>query len=186
MRGEHVELSDSDLIARVLLDDDHHAFGELVKRHQSPVRTTLRKLTGGNEVLADELAHETFLNAYRSLAKFRGEAKFSTWLYRIAYNVFQGDVRATKAHELFDEATHAQAQEPEIETVDLRHDVDEAMRRLNPKERAAITLCSTSGLTQEEAAHVLQWPLGTVKTNILTAKEKLRRYLLPWQDRKLT
>ena len=57
---------------------------------------------------------------------------------------------------------------------------------LTSNERAAITLCYTSGLTQDEAARVLQCPLGTMKTNVLTAKEKLRRYLLPWKDRKLT
>ena len=50
-----MSLADPDLIARVLLDDDHHAFGELVRRHKSAVRGTLRKLTGGNEVLTDEL-----------------------------------------------------------------------------------------------------------------------------------
>lgn len=174
-----MELSDSDLIARVLLDDDHHAFGELVRRHQSAVRLTLRKLTGGNEVLADELAQDTFLKAYRSLSKFRAESKFSTWLYRIAYNVFQSDVRATKHHEEFDEATHTEPQP--AEPVDLRHDIDAALLHLNEKERAAVTLCYTSGLTHEEAAEVLEWPLGTVKTNILTAKEKLRRYLIAWK-----
>src|SRR5205814_386693 len=142
------------------------------------VRLTLRKLTGGNEPLADELAQETFLKAYRALGKFRGESKFSTWLYRIAYNVFQSDARATKHHELFDES-HVEPQMPE--PVDLRHDIDAAMSRLNDKERAAVTLCYTSGLTHEEAAEVLQWPLGTVKTNILTAKEKLRRYLIAWK-----
>jgi RNA polymerase sigma factor (sigma-70 family) len=178
-----VELPDSDLIARVLLDDDHHAFGELVKRHQSTVRATLRKLTAGNETLADELAQDTFLKAYRSLGKFRGEAKFSTWLYRIAYNVFQSDARSTKYHEPFDESQL----EPQMpEAIDLRQDIEAAMIRLTDKERAAIALCYTSGLTHEEAADVLQWPLGTVKTNILTGKEKLRRYLAPWQDRRLT
>jgi RNA polymerase sigma factor (sigma-70 family) len=175
-----VSLTDSDLIARVVLDDDDHAFAELMRRHQSAVRSMLRKLTRGNEVLADELAHETFLRVYRSLRKFRGESKFSTWLYRVAYNVFQGDARAAKHHEPFDEAVHQQAQEPEVEAVDLKHDLELAMQALSEKERAAITLCYTSGLTQEEAADVLQWPLGTVKTNILTAKDKLRRYLLPW------
>jgi RNA polymerase sigma-70 factor (ECF subfamily) len=55
------------------------------------------------------------------------------------------------------------------------------MTHLNDKERAAVTLCYTSGLTHEEAAEVLQWPLGTVKTNILTAKEKLRHYLAAWK-----
>jgi RNA polymerase sigma-70 factor (ECF subfamily) len=178
-----VELSDSDLIARVLLDDDHHAFGELVKRHQSTVRATLRKLTGNNETLADELAQDTFLKAYRSLNKFRGESKFSTWLYRIAYNAFQTDVRARRPQEAFDEL-HVEPQMPE--PVDLRQDIDAAMSHLNEKERAAVTLCYTSGLTHEEAAAVLDWPLGTVKTNILTGKEKLRRYLAPWQNRSLT
>jgi RNA polymerase sigma-70 factor (ECF subfamily) len=181
-----VELTDSDLIARVLLDDDHHAFGELVKRHQSAVRATLRKLSGGDEVLADELAQETFLRAYRSLRTFRGTAKFSTWLYQIAYNVFQTHVRRARPHELFDEDRHAPAQPSQIEAVDWRLDLDAALRMLTVPERSAITLCYTSGLTQEEAARVLQCPLGTVKTNILTAKEKLRRYLLPWKDRKLT
>ena len=181
-----MELSDSDLIARVLLDDDHHAFGELVKRHQSAVRVTLRKLSGGDEVLADELAQETFLRTYRSLRTFRGTAKFSTWLYRIAYNAFQTHVRRAQPHELFEENLHAPAQAPQIEAVDWRLDLEAALRMLTDHERSAITLCYTSGLTQEEAAQALQCPLGTVKTNILTAKEKLRSYLLPWKDRRLT
>jgi RNA polymerase sigma-70 factor (ECF subfamily) len=174
------------LIARVLLDDDHHAFGELVKRHQSAVRTTLCKLSGGDEGLADELAQETFLRAYRSLRTFRGGAKFSTWLYRIAYNAFQTHLRRARPHELFDEDRHAPAQAPQVEAVDWQHDLDAAMQRLTVPERSAITLCYTSGLTQEEAAQALQCPLGTVKTNILTAKEKLRCFLLPWKDRRLT
>ena len=174
-------LSDSDLIARVLLDDDHHAFAELVRRHQSAVRSLLRKLTRGNDVLADELAHETFLRAYRSLRKFRGEAKFSTWLYRIACNVFQSDARAAKHHEPFEETVHQLPQPSDREAIDLKHDLEAAMQTLNEKERTAITLCYTNGLTHEEAADVLQWPLGTVKTQILSAKEKLRRYLSAWQ-----
>ena len=181
-----MELSDSDLIARVLLDDDHHAFGELVKRHQSAVRITLRKLSGGDEALADELAQETFLRAYRSLRTFRGTARFSTWLYRIAYNAFQTHARRAPPHELFDEDRHAPAQQPQTEAVDWQIDLEAALRMLTANERAAITLCYTSGLTHDEAARVLQCPLGTMKTNVLTAKEKLRRYLLPWKDRKLT
>ena len=181
-----MSLSDSDLIARVLLDDDHHAFAELVRGHQSAVRGMLRKLTRGNDVLADELAQETFLRAYRSLRKFRGEAKFSTWLYRVAYNVFQSDARATKHHEPFEENVHAPAQPSNAEAVDLKHDIELAMQTLNERERIAITLCYTPGLTHEEAAEVLQWPLGTVKTQILSAKDKLRRYLLPWQNKTVT
>ncbi len=89
-------VSDAALIARAVVSDDRHAFGELVRRHQSAVRATLRKLTCGNVALADDLAQETFLLAYRNLKSFRQEARFSTWLYRIAYNAFLADARKTK------------------------------------------------------------------------------------------
>ncbi len=89
-------VSDAQLIARAVVQDDRHAFGELVRRHQSAVRSTLRRLNGGNIAQADDLAQETFLLAYRNLKSFRQEAKFSTWLYRIAYNVFLADARKIK------------------------------------------------------------------------------------------
>src|SRR6202158_6179217 len=89
-------VSDTQLIARVVVSDDRHAFSELVRRHQSSVRATLRKLAKGDAALADDLAQETFLLAYRNLKSFRQEAKFSTWLYRIAYNVFLADARKIK------------------------------------------------------------------------------------------
>ena len=81
-----MELTDADLIARVLANDDQHAFGELVRRHQSSVRGLLRQLTRTDVSLADDLAQETFLRAYKNIRSFRGEARFFTWLYRIAYN----------------------------------------------------------------------------------------------------
>lgn len=181
-----MELSDADLIARVVLDDDHHAFAELVRRHQSPVRATLRSLTRGDEVRADELAQETFLRAYRALKNFRAESQFSTWLYRIAYNCFQDEVRRAKPHDPIEDHAAELTQPDETARADLQADVSEAMKHLTDNERAAITMCYTSGLTHEEAAAALGWPLGTVKTNILTGKEKLRRYLEPWKDRKAT
>src|SRR3989440_3857715 len=79
-------LSDAQLIARCVVGDDRHAFAELVKRHQSSVRACLRKLTSGNAALSDDLAQETFILAWRNLKSFRQEARFSTWLYRIATN----------------------------------------------------------------------------------------------------
>src|SRR5689334_6616190 len=80
--------TDAELIARAVINDDRHAFSELVRRYQSGVRATLRRLTAGNHALADDLAQETFLLAYRNLRTFRQEARFSTWLYRIATNAF--------------------------------------------------------------------------------------------------
>ncbi len=170
----------------MLVEDDQHAFAELVRRHQSIVRATLRRLTGGDEALADDLAQETFVKAFRSLKHFRGEAKFSTWLYRIAYNVFLSATRTAARHEQQPANDDELTQEAEVGQIDLRHDLELAMRTLSERERTAITLCYTNGLTHEEAAGVLQCPLGTVKTDILRGKEKLRQLLAPWRNRKAT
>src|SRR5215207_8554219 len=98
-------LTDAMLIARVVVQDDRHAFAELVRRYQSTVRATLRRLTAGNDALADDLAQETFLLAYRNLKSFRQEARFSTWLYRIATNAFFAEARKRKEELLGDADT---------------------------------------------------------------------------------
>ena len=95
-------LTDAELVARVVVQDDRHAFSELVRRHQSAVRTTLRRLTAGNHALADDLAQDTFMLAFRHLRSFRHDAKFSTWLYRIATNAYLADVRKRKEELLGD------------------------------------------------------------------------------------
>ena len=70
--------ADAALIARVLGGDDRQAFATLVRRHQSTVRNLLRRLTAGQHALADDLAQETFLQAYRKLGQFRADAQFAT------------------------------------------------------------------------------------------------------------
>src|SRR5512144_930205 len=96
------EVTDAMLIARVVVHDDRHAFAELVRRHQSMLRATLRRLTAGNHALADDLAQETFLLAYRNLKAFRQESRFSTWLHRIATNAFFAQARKRKEELLGD------------------------------------------------------------------------------------
>ena len=78
-------LSDEQLVTRAS-DGDDQAFAELVRRHQGKVRGLLLRLTS-NATLADDLAQEVFLRAYRGLVGFEGRSRFSTWIYRIAYNV---------------------------------------------------------------------------------------------------
>jgi len=78
---------DQALVARVQLDGDRRAFEHLVRRHQGMVRAQLRRLLHGDGIAADDLAQETFMQAWRNLDQFRGEARFSSWLYRIAYTV---------------------------------------------------------------------------------------------------
>jgi RNA polymerase sigma factor (sigma-70 family) len=174
-----VSFTDADLIARVLAREDQNAFGELVRRHQSPVRAFLARMTRGDAHLADDLAQETFLKAWQKLQTYRGSAKFSTWLFGIAINEFRSAARQRKELALED------VQEPPLEEhaaardSHLRMDLTEALKLLNSNERAAVMLCCQNGLSHEEAAQVLDCPLGTVKTNILRGKEKLRRRLTP-------
>ena len=174
-----MSFTDADLIARVLAHEDHQAFGELVRRNQSPVRAFLTRMTRGDAHLADDLAQETFLKAWQKLQTFRGGAKFSTWLFGIAINEFRGAARRRKELALEDlaEAAPEPAAPSATPNSHLRLDLTDALQRLSSDERAAILLCCQNGLSHEEAAQVLDCPLGTVKTNILRGKEKLKRRL---------
>src|SRR3954447_23041405 len=142
-------LSDAQLIARCVVGDDRHAFAELVKRHQSSVRACLRKLTSGNAALADDLAQETFILAWRNLKSFRQEARFSTWLYRIATNCWLmharkrreellGDRDADVVDEESDNASHAlESAGDHAGSSALKVDLERAMNVLSTQERAA-------------------------------------------------
>jgi RNA polymerase sigma-70 factor (ECF subfamily) len=175
-----VELTDADLVARVLVDDDQHAFGELVRRHQSSVRGLLRQLTRTDLALADDLAQETFLRAYKNIRSFRGEARFSTWLYRIACNSFRENARRRKEFVGIHEEQLQAAHDPQVADPGLRHDLMHALSLLPLRERSAVLLCCQNGLSHDEAARVLDIPLGTVKTNVLRGREKLKRTLAAW------
>jgi RNA polymerase sigma factor (sigma-70 family) len=175
-----VPLTDADLVARVLLDDDHHAFAELVRNHQSSVRGLLRHLTRTDVALADDLSQETFLRAYKNLRSFRGEARFSTWLYRIAYNTFRENARKRKELVGINEEQWQAEQDPQTVDPALRHDLMHALNLLPLHERSAVLLCCQNGLSHDEASRVLEIPLGTVKTNVLRGREKLKRTLAAW------
>ena len=172
-------MTDADLIARVLTREDQHAFAELVRRYQSPMRAFLTRLTRGDAHLADDLAQETFLKAWRKLHTYRGGARFSTWLFGIAFNEFRTVARQRKELTLdeIDEPPTDAAQPAADSPGGLRLDLTEALKRLHSNERAAVLLCCQNGLSHEEAAQVLDCPLGTVKTHVLRGKEKLRKRL---------
>jgi RNA polymerase sigma factor (sigma-70 family) len=170
--------SDPELIARVVGDDDRHAFAELVRRHQSAVRSLLRRLTCGDAARADDLAQDTFLRAYRGLGGFRGGARFSSWLYRIAYNVFLSDGGRSAVQPLVDEAVAVTA----APAAGLLLDLDQGLRRLSEAERLAVVLSYKEGATHEEIAAVLGCPLGTAKSHVLRGRQRLREYLSDWSE----
>jgi RNA polymerase sigma factor (sigma-70 family) len=166
---------DTELVARVLASDDRRAFAELVRRHQSAVRSLLRRLCAGDAAQADDLAQETFLSAYRSLATWRGGGRLSTGLYRIAWNGWASQARRLPLPRL---DAPAPARDAEGAAID-RHDLERAMAGLRDEERAALALAYGQDVSHEEAAAILDCPVGTLKTNILRGKEKLRRMLVP-------
>jgi RNA polymerase sigma-70 factor (ECF subfamily) len=178
---ERAAPDDAALILRVREHDDRGAFGELVRRHQSRVRTVLQRLTRGDAALADDLAQETFVLAWRNVRHFRFEAKFSTWLYRIAFNAWQSELRR-KREVLLDAdvdpaSVSIEDHFDELPDIASRIDLERAMAVLSDGERAAIAACYYADLTHEEAAVALGIPVGTVKTHVLRGKAKLKARL---------
>lgn len=173
-------VSDQELIGRVISRDDRDAFRELVLRHQSRVRQFLRHLCRNRAALADDLAQDTFVQAYQSLARFRGDAEFSTWLLGIAHNHWRNARRRERPQSaLSDELTETNTLTA-TQHSDLRHDFALALRQLSADEQLAIHLGYHQGKSHHEIATLLDWPLGTVKTHLGRGKEKLRHLLAAW------
>ncbi|BDU19002.1 RNA polymerase sigma factor [Dyella sp. GSA-30] len=172
---------DQALVARIRLDGDRRAFEQLVRRHQGMIRAQLRRLLHGDEAAADDLAQETFMLAWRKLDQFRGEARFSSWLYRIAYTCFLQTRRSPVRHDGVDDETMEQLSAT-TGGMDLRLDLERAMQRLSAAEQAVLLHCVQLGLSHEEAAYVLAMPLGTVKTHATRGKAKLKTWLAAWRD----
>lgn len=171
---------DAALVRAVQSTDDRAAFTELVHRHQSQVRIVLRRLTRGDAGLADDLAQETFVLAWRNIRHFRFEARFSTWIYRIAINAWRSEARRKRELPLeldADELPVEAGLVEEMPDVVSRVDLERAMATLSEGERAAIAACYYADLSHEEAAQALGIPVGTVKTHVLRGKAKLKARL---------
>jgi RNA polymerase sigma-70 factor (ECF subfamily) len=170
--------SDTALVARVVADDDRGAFELLVRRHQSPVRNFLRRLGRNDVERANDLAQETFIKVYQGLRSFRGSARFSTWLFRIAYHTFLNDERGRRAADEFDEGQHGSVADTTAHTA-VALDVERALERLSLRQRAVFDLHYKKGMTHSEIADALELPIGTVKSDLVRGHEKLKEWLAP-------
>ncbi len=170
-------LSDIALVARVVTLHDTRAFDHLVKKYQSPVRRFFLHQTCGDEALSDDLSQETFIKAYTGLGGFNGLSNFSTWLYRIAHNVFYDYLRNRKETESLEVAqVDALYQTPPKEP-GQQMDLYRALHILKEIERTCITLFYIEDLSIEKIASITGCPTGTVKSHLSRAKEKLATYL---------
>lgn len=166
-------LTDITLIVQVAASGDRRAFDELVRRYQSPVRRFFLNQTLGDSQLSDDLAQDTFIKVYTSIASFRGQASFQTWLMRIAYNVFYDYTRRHRQTEDIDQLPErSQASSPA-----LQMDIYAALALLKQEERTCITLQLIDGYDIRKVAEITGMKEGTVKSHLSRGKEKLANYL---------
>ena len=163
-------------------------FSVLVDRHKDRAMTLAVRLVGARDE-AEELVQDSFLRAFRSLDTFRGDARFSTWFYRILYNVCMTRIQRRRPlstqEPAADPANGAREwadTEPDIlerlESEEVRQMLMEEMLRLPEAFRAALTLFYVQDLRYDEITLVLQIPLGTVKTNLSRGRALLRERVL--------
>ena len=170
------------------MEGDRESFDQLVLRWERPIYALAYRVIGREEDARD-VCQETFLRAYRSIGGFKGQAKFSSWLYRIALNLCRDWIRKARrtpelqAPEGVDIVELASEEGPTESIEDLvgrnvlSARVTEAMKRLSDEQRTAIILKEYQGLTFQEIADLVGCPLSTVKTRLYQGLTVLRREL---------
>ena len=170
-------------------DGDREAFDALVEATYADTYTLAYRLTGNNEDARD-VVQDTYLRAYRGLKKFRGEAQFSTWLYRITANCANTQLGRSSKHrheELPDDAPIADRhidRDPEAraDNLQLRAELQEALQALPPKLRSVVVLRDIYDLPHSEIAAELGISQSAAKVRLHRARKKLREDLFPLPD----
>ncbi len=157
--------NDEDLaLSRRAAAGDSAAFAALVEKYERPLRAFLSRM--GAAEIADDIAQDAFLKAWRSAGQYDGRARYSTWLTSIAWRC------------RLDELRRRPRVEPNLQTGEAEDsnpaEVSDMLSRLSEKERASLILCDGHGWTHEEAAELLGLPLGTLKSTVARAKSKCR------------
>ena len=166
---------------------DVAAFGELVWRYESKVAATVVGMLGtGNE--ADDVGQETFIRFYNALKNFREEASIGTYITRIAINLSLNELRRRKRRRFLFKAAdpESEAENPAADDTsdhfDKKEIIERAMRTLDPKFRAVVTLRLVEGYSTEETAKILGVPVGTVLSRLLRAQKKLQTALHNYRE----
>jgi RNA polymerase sigma-70 factor (ECF subfamily) len=185
-----VEQDDAALVA-ASKGGDQNAFALLVQRHQHRVFNLVYRILQHYDE-ANEVTQETFLAAWQGIPAFRGEAQFSTWVYRIAYNCSQKQLEQRRRDRVLQSAVQEEqetqaaqmAQESETDRVDAALDarerqvfVREQLSTLPAKYRIVLVLRHLQEKTYEEMADILAMPVGTIKTHLFRARNLLKQRL---------
>ena len=169
---------------------DASAFEELVRTYEAPVYRLALRMCGGRAEDAQEVAQEAFLAAWRGLPRFRGQCRFSSWLYKLTANahaVNDGFAQEPQAHGMYHGEKVAfgtlvqlvleKAPQEELERRELHRAVQQALDRLTPEHREVLLLRQMQGLSYQEIGAALSLEEGTVKSRLSRAKRQLRTIL---------
>ncbi len=174
---------------------DLHAYDLLVIKYQRRVERLIGRMVRDTD-LVEDIAQETFIRAFRALPRFRGEAQFYTWLYRIAVNTARKalvDLRrdplvteaalhgaeSDDAPTIGSELTSEETPESELAAKEIASAVNQAMEALPEELRQAVTLREIEGLSYEEIAGAMHCPIGTVRSRIFRAREAISERVRP-------
>lgn len=171
-----MEVSDEELVARAIASQDPASFEILVRRHHSRVRNWLRHLSG-DHALADDLAQDALVAAWRRLHTYRATGRFSGWLMKIAYNCYLQSRRQQKRQRRIAEELHSRSGTVEstaaADSPERLADLPKFLSVLKQEERTAMILCYAHGYSHAEISEITDWPLGTVKSHIRRGKSKI-------------
>ncbi len=178
------KLSDIDLIEQTLAGNQS-AYADLVKRHQRFVFTLAMRFTKSRED-AEEIAQDCFIKAYRALASYNAQAKFTTWLYTIVYNTAMTFLRKKRVatDSMDDEATFIQVENHEsaydadnVENKSRSFYLNQAIEQLLPDDATIITLFYKGEQSLEEIAQTMGMETNTVKVKLFRARQRLKEKL---------
>jgi len=183
--GDARAISDQDLVARTAAGDDD-AYRILVERYSDFVYTVVLRVVR-NEEDAEDVAQEAFVRAHGAISKFRGDSKFSSWLYRIAVNRALTHLKRRKRRPDTVEVSSSPRVEAEVSSrtcvddpsvrvldEEFRERVRAAVAKLPPRYRAAVTLFYLEERSYKEVADILGVPMGTLKTHLHRARAVLK------------
>lgn len=162
---------------------DASAFEELVRTYEAPEYRLALRMCGGRAEDAQEVAQEAFLAAWRGLPRFRGQCRFSSWLYKLTANAAVDHLRREKRRpaavplENVGEPADPHTPQEELERRELHRAVQQALDRLTPEHREVLLLRQMQGLSYQEIGAALSLEEGTVKSRISRAKRQLRTIL---------
>lgn len=157
-------------------------FIEQITAEQESLRRFLRGLCRGDGFLADDIAQEALLKAYLSFGSFEGRSRFSTWLFRIAYNCWHDHLKKDNHLESFDD--EAVAEEVGLIPENKRRDdhehlyLLEVISRLTPQEKTVILLFYMEEMSIKEIESITDMPSGTIRSCLSRGRVHLRKYLL--------